>query len=160
MTNSASKIDTQFLTKCYLFENLQPDELEAICEIAREKDVIAGDYVFDEGAQATALYLIRHGSVEILKKSTEDEMRVTELSAGSHFGEMSFLDRAPRAASVMARENVKLIEIGFEDLERLLNAKQAMGFKVFRSMAAVLSRRIRQTTGDLTSLKQLKLRHL
>lgn len=150
----------QFLTKCYLFEKLSPEELDAVQEIAKERDVIAGDCVFDEGAAATALYIIRHGSVEILKKSGDEDIRVAELSSGSHFGEMSFLDRAPRGASVVARENLKLVEIEFEALEKLLTAKQTMGFKVFRSMAAVLSKRIRTTTNDLSSLKQLKLKHI
>ncbi len=148
------------LLKCYLFEKLSEDELDAVHGLAKERDVIAGDYVFDEGAEATALYLIRYGSVQILKKSGDEEVRLTELSAGSHFGEMSFLDRSPRAASVMARENVKLLEISFDALEKLFSEKHEMALKVFRSMATVLSKRIRTTSNDLSSLKQLKLKHL
>lgn len=94
----------EFLRKGYLFETLLPEELEAIAQIAKEKDIIAGDYVFDEGA--------------------------------------------------------KLIEIGYNDLENVINAQPAIGNKMFRSLAAVLCRRIRQTTGDLSSLKELKLRHV
>lgn len=151
----------EFLKKGYLFENLFPEELEAVAQIAKEKDIIAGDYVFDEGAEATALYIIKAGSVEILKKgSGGDEQTVTQLSAGSFFGEMAFIDRAPRAAAVMSREITKLIEIGYNDLETLIKSQPAIGNKMFRSMAAVLCRRIRQTTSDLSSLKELKLRHV
>lgn len=153
--------DTQLLKKGFLFENLSAEELDIVAEIVKEKDVITGDYIFDEGAEANALYVIKAGSVEILKKGTGgDEQNVTILSAGSHFGEMAFVDKAPRAAAAMAKENVKLLEVGYGELDRLVSSNSALGMKIYRSFAMVLCRRIRQTTGSLSSLKELKLRHL
>src|SRR5262245_8534904 len=113
---SCSDMNTQLLKKGSLFQELAADELEAIAEIVKEKDVIAGDYVFDEGAAATSLYVIKHGTVEILKKgSGGDEQTVTQLTGGSHFGEMAFIDREPRAAAAMAKENVGLLEINYKE---------------------------------------------
>ena len=153
--------DIQLLKKGYLFEQLSPDELEQVAAVVKTRDIIAGDYVFDEGAPASSLFIIKHGSVEILKKGAGgDEHSVTQLSAGSHFGEMAFVDHAKRAAAAQAKENVKLLEIAYADLERVISSNPAIGAKVFRSLAAILCRRIRQTTGDLSSLKELKLRHL
>ena len=153
--------DIQLLKKCYLFENLIDDELATIAEIVQVRDVIHGDYVFDEGAAATSLFVIKHGTIEILKRGSTggDEQSVTQLSAGSHFGEMSFMDKEPRAAAAMAKENTKLLEVPFDGLEKLIATQPVIGVKIYRSMAAILCRRIRQTTNNLSSLKELKLKH-
>jgi CRP-like cAMP-binding protein len=154
-------MNTQLLKKGFLFESLTADELEAISEIVTEKDVIAGDYVFDEGASATSLFVIKSGTIEILKKgSGGDEQTVAHLSPGSHFGEMAFIDKEPRAAAAMAKENVKLLEIKYADLDHLINAKPPIGHNIYKALATTLCRRIRQTTNNLSSLKELKLKHL
>ena len=147
------------LKKIYLFDLLDPAQLEKVQQIAKEIDVIAGDYVFDEGADAKSLFLIKHGSVEILKKSGNgNDASVAILSSGSHFGEMSLIDKMPRAAAAVAKENLKLIEIDFSAIDALCQADLKMGLKIYKAFASALCRRIRQTTGDLSSLKELKLR--
>jgi CRP-like cAMP-binding protein len=152
--------DITLLKNGYLFDNLDPNELEKIAEITNTKEVITGDYIFDEGREADALYVIKTGSVEILKRGSSggDEQSVTILSPGSHFGEMAFVDKAPRAAAAMAKENVKLLEIKYTDLERVTEANHEIGLKIYRSIANVLCKRIRQTTNNLSSLKELKLK--
>lgn len=151
----------QLLKKGYLFEALLPEELEALAEVITERDVIAGDYVFDEGATAAALFIIKSGAVEILKKGAGgDEQKVAVLSTGSHFGEMAFIDRMPRAAAAMTRENTKLLELSYEAIDKLIASKPEVGLKIYKALAIVLCHRIRQTTGDLSSLKELKLRHV
>lgn len=152
---------TDFLKKTYLFENLKAEELESLSEIAKTKDVIAGDYVFDEGTQATSLYILKSGAVEILKKASGgDEQTIAQISTGSPLGEMAFVDRMPRAAAAMVRENTKLIDIPYDALDKLIQSQPAIGHKIYKSIAVVLCRRIRQTSGDLSSLKELKLRHI
>lgn len=153
-------VNTDLLKKVYLFEGFSESELQAIAGQIREKEMIAGDYVFDEGSTATAMYIVKQGTVEILKKGTDDEQKVAAFSGGSHFGEMAFLDRSPRAASAMAKENLKLLELPYAGLEQLIQGNKELGLKFYRNAAQSLSRRVRQTTTDLSTLKELKLRHL
>ncbi len=153
--------NADLLQKGFLFEHLSQEELEEISTYIVENDVIAGDYVFDEGSEATSMYVIKSGSVEIRKRATYgDEQHVTDLTAGAHFGEMAFLDRARRAASVLARENVKLLEIKYDDLEKIMKKLPKIGLKLYKTFAQTLCRRIRNTTSDLSSLKELKLKHI
>jgi CRP/FNR family transcriptional regulator, cyclic AMP receptor protein len=149
------------LKKVYLFQGFSEDELGLLADLVQENTVITGDYIFDEGAKATSLFMIKDGSVEILKNSAEsDEQKVTIFSAGSHFGEMALLDASPRAASAVAKENTHLLEIRYEDLQQLLEKEQEIGLKLYRNFAQALCKRMRQTTSDLSTLKQMKLRQL
>jgi CRP-like cAMP-binding protein len=153
--------DLQILKKGYLFESLDSDELAIIAELVTERDIIAGDNVFDEGDDASSLYMIRQGTIEIRKMGPGGtEHPVAQLVAGSHFGEMAFVDHAKRAAAAYAPENTKVLEIKYADLEQLIGSNPKIGLKIYRSLAAILCRRIRTTTGDLSSLKELKLRHI
>src|SRR5262249_8657161 len=101
-----------------------------------------------------------NGTIEILKKGGDDEQRVATFSSGSHFGEMAFLDKSPRAASAQAKEPAKLLELRYASLEQLMQTQKDVGIKFYRNFAQALSRRIRQTTTDLSTLKDIKLRHL
>lgn len=154
-------ISAELLKKVYLFQNFDEPQLRAIAQIAQDREVIAGDSIFTEGAKATSLMIISAGTVEITKRGGEsEEQKVTIFSAGSHFGEMAFLDDEPRAASADAKENTKLVEIRFDGLRKLAEENQDLGLKLYRNLAQSLCRRIRQTTKDLSFLKELKLRQI
>lgn len=153
-------VNTDILKKIYLFEGFSDADLKQVADIVREKDVIAGDAIFDEGGEATSLFILKSGTVEILKKGNEDEQRVAAFSGGSHFGEMAFLDKSRRTASAIAKENCRLLEIGYAELEQLTQRQERIGFRLYKNLAQALSRRIRQTTVDLSTLRDLKLRHL
>lgn len=154
-------VNTELLKKFYLFEGFTDAELQVIAQRVNEKEVIEGDYIFDEAAHAQAMYIIKSGTIEILKQGSEgEEQRLANLSTGSHFGEMAFVDHSPRAASAMVREGGKLLEIPYADLEQVLSENHEIGMKLYRNLALVLSRRIRQTTTDWSHLRELKLRHI
>jgi CRP/FNR family cyclic AMP-dependent transcriptional regulator len=149
------------LAKVALFQGLSEAELTELAAIAQARDVIAGDSIFTEGSPASSFFVIQLGSVEILKQGASgDVQKIVTLGTGSHFGEMAFLDDAPRAASAVARESSRLIEFPFHELEALFERKREIGYPLYRTLARSLARRIRQTTLDLTHLKELKLRHV
>lgn len=151
---------TELLKKGTLFEMLTEEELEDLAKIVKERDVIAGDYVFDEGSEANCLFIVKHGAVEIIKSGKSgDDLRIAAFSSGVHFGEMAFVDRQPRAAGAMATENTKLLEVPFDALEAVVRKNADVGLKIYKALAQALCRRIRNTTNDFTSLKDLKLRH-
>lgn len=153
-------INPEFFKKVYLFESLDANELKWLCETVKEKDFIAGDAIFSEGSVASALYIIRSGSVNILKKGTEDDQQITTLGVGSLIGEMAFLDGTPRYATAEAKENVQLVELPFFVLEQKLNQDPKFAMKFYKSMTVFLNKRIKQTTGDFSHLIELKLRHV
>lgn len=148
------------LKKVSLFEGFTDAELKTVLAKASEKDLIAGESVFDEGSPALSLYVVLDGTIEIKKRGAEDEQKIAAFAKGSVIGEMAMLDRAKRAAGAVARENSKLLELSFENLEQALSANKDAGLKFYRALALTLCKRIRLTTVDLAQLKDMKLKTL
>lgn len=61
-----------------------------------------GEIIFAEGDVSTEMFVIRTGSVEILKHVGGHPIRLAELKRGSFFGEMSLLEGLPRSATARA----------------------------------------------------------
>lgn len=154
MANSQS-----LLQNVYVFKDLAPKELELVNAVAKVEDHAAGDEIFMEGDSATALYIVKMGTVNVQHSGKNDRVNVATLGTGSHFGEMAFLDKEKRSASVVATEPSQIIRVDFNDLQKVLDANPAVAVKVYRSMAHFLCGRLRVTTTDLTYAREKNLRH-
>ena len=79
--------------------------------------------------------------------SREAEVQVLEnLERGAIFGEMSFISKEPRSATVVASEPLQLIRINEEVLERFRLHHPRIAAKVFYNFSHILSKRLRRMT--------------
>lgn len=143
----------------YLFKELTPNELEQVGQIAKTTGYNPGDEVFSEGDTASALYVIKHGTVKIQHSGKSESINVATLGTGSHFGEMAFVDGEKRSATVSVIEKAELVSLDFQDLRRLLDTHPAIAVKVYRSLAHFLCGRLRITTTDLSFAREKNMRH-
>jgi len=67
-----------------------------------------GDVIFEEGSHGTAVYVLSSGKVEISKIAHDRKAVLEILGPGDIFGEMSFIDPAPRLATAIAIEDTAL----------------------------------------------------
>ena len=148
------------LQNVYLFKSLLPDELDVIASISDAQPFAGGDTIFLRGEAAKALYLIKHGSVKI-QQSTKaaDTIDVATLSAGSHFGEMAFVDGQVRSATATAADRGELAVIPYEKLTVVLAKHPAIAVKIYRELAFFLANCLRVTTNDLSFAREKNLSH-
>ncbi|HMN67519.1 MAG TPA: cyclic nucleotide-binding domain-containing protein [Bdellovibrionales bacterium] len=148
------------LQNVYLFKSLSPEELGAVSELAVGKSYNRGDSIFLRGEKATAMYLIKFGSVKIQQTTKSgDNLDVATLGTGSHFGEMGFSDGEPRSATAVAAENVEIVEVPYEKLRVLLDKNPAIAMKFYRELSLFLCGRLRATTNDLGFAREKNLSH-
>lgn len=153
-------IKTDTLKNIYLFKDLSTDELSKIAKLCSEREVIAGQDVFVTGQNAESFFVIQQGTIKIHKTtSSGDELQLTSLATGGHFGEMPFLNGDARTASAQATESSRLIEIPYQGLRTLLNDDVRISDKVHRSLSRFLAQRLKTTTGDLSEAKETLLKH-
>ena len=79
-----------------------------------------GAYLIRQGDVPTCGYLIERGSMDVLVESDCGERHIAVLVEGEIVGELALIDRAPRTASVRAREACLLLPITAENLEKRL----------------------------------------
>jgi CRP-like cAMP-binding protein len=132
--------NTALLVKVVFFRELTPGELAKIAAIARSEFYHTGQQIFATGSANDAFYIIKSGSVMVKKEA----MVLATPGVGDPVGEMSFVDRGVRSATVAAIEDTELVKISCDLLESLLAAEPVMAAKIYRAIAVVLSRRLRE----------------
>ena len=110
-----------FLRKVPLLANLPDEDLDRLCEMVREVRLPAGQDLFAEGSRGNSAYIIESGELEIIKTSVNRQVLLAVRRSGDVIGEMALLEDSPRSATVRARSDSVLYEIGQLQFENLLN---------------------------------------
>lgn len=109
---------------------------------AARHDVAAGERVVCEGDGGREFYVVVAGDFAVVKMlPSGKEKIIAKLHPGDTFGEMSFLDGRPRAASVIAEENGLLLKFERASLIRISETAA----KIYFNLASLMARRIRET---------------
>jgi len=101
----------------------------------------AGDYILKEYDEPTCAYVLKTGSVDVVKKRSDGSEFVLEtLNPGDIFGEMSLVDLKPRSASIRAKKDGELIIVDAPTF-----AQKQDGLDVFtRKLIKTLIKRLRK----------------
>lgn len=113
-----------------LFKGLSGEELYPVAEIAEALEYEPGEEVVREGDPGDALFVVVDGSFRVLR----DGAAVRELDRGAVFGEVALLDGAPRAATVEAVSEGKVLRIPRAEFEALLDESPELARGVIRTL--------------------------
>jgi len=111
-----------------------------------------GETIVEEGARRRAIFILRRGTVSIEKQHLGTGIPLDELGEGEVFGEMSFLEETGASASVVAQGSVELYVLEAAGLEGLLDSDSELAANFYRSLAHMLSRRLRHNTAEFASI--------
>ena len=138
---------TEGLRSVSIFADLTDDEFRRIGELCAESRCAAGEVVFVEHTEGSEMYLILEGeiSIQLELANEEDAMPLVSLGKGEVFGELSVVDASPRSATARALEDSRFLVLKKEDLDNLMESDHTLGFKVMRSVAKLVCRRVRAT---------------
>lgn len=137
-----------------LFKFLAEDEL---CELAcyfELKKYNAGEIIWQENDKCDYVAFIVSGRLEI-KKETEFKGKQVILgiySRGSIVGELCVLDAQPRPVTAEALEDVTLVLLYRNNLEKLLEKEPKLGVKLLKGMLQTVSLRLRKSFDRLTTI--------
>ena len=140
---------TEILRRIPLFQHMTYKELLAILGIARGRQFEKGQGIIKEGEQGDELFVLFRGRVDVMKSG----LKIAQLKAGGHFGEMGLVDQAPRSATVHAVEETSAISIDRDSLLKLMRRDSLLAVKLLWSFVQVLSERLRNTNDALTDVK-------
>lgn len=90
-----------------------------------------GRNIILEGATGVSMYAILQGSVVISIQGKP----VETAGAGGIFGEMTLIDSGPRAASVAATSDCKLLAINRDSFMKLVKSNPLFGFELLKGFA-------------------------
>lgn len=101
----------------------------------------AGHTVFSEGTIGSDMYIILKGSVDV----TSGGLLLTNLKAGSFFGEMSLLNDMPRSATIKTSQESYLLTLNKDNFGKIVKEEPYLAFKIMKTMGE----RIRKLNHDI-----------
>ncbi|RMZ81368.1 hypothetical protein DV738_g2320, partial [Chaetothyriales sp. CBS 135597] len=126
MTNASEKrkMYEGFLEEVPLLSSLKPYERSKIADALESVKVAAGEKIIVEGEPGDAFYLLETGEAAAYKSGVAEPVK--EYKRGDFFGELALLDDKPRAASVVAKTEVKVAKLGRDGFKRLLGPVESI----------------------------------
>jgi hypothetical protein len=121
-----------------LFGDLDPEDLQRIAASALERRYLAGEELVREGELGDELIVIVEGHVRVVRVEAGGERLLRTYGPGNHIGELAVLRDRPRAATVIADDEVLGLVIGGEALRAILHERP----EVAMAMLATLAERI------------------
>jgi len=119
--------------------------------MAAEIKLSKGEYVFREGETASYAYMLKEGSVSIVKSGVDGVVKLTEAQAGMIFGEMALIDGNPRSAGAVASTEVVLTEVDRTYFLTYLAANPNVAFDIMRRLSSQVRNSNKDTADGKTT---------
>jgi CRP-like cAMP-binding protein len=134
----------EFLGRVSLFEDLAHRELARVARIVHERQFGDGEYICEEGRPGAALFVVRRGVVEVVKRGAAGEaVPLALLEPPASFEESAALGTGViRWFSVRARGPVSLLALGKSDLDALILNFPPLANKVLAKLAGIMAARL------------------
>jgi NTE family protein len=121
-----------------VFADLTPALRERVAELAGEVRLPGGEWLFREGEEADAVYLVRVGHLEVLQEDRDGPRRINTLGKGAVVGELALLNDSLRSASIRALRDTELLRIEKARFGELLQAEPELALSLTRVLSAQL----------------------
>ena len=131
----SKKQRSSLLQGVWLFEHCSARELAQLDSVLTELAVPTGRDLARQGDDGREFVIIVDGKAEVRRDGT----LIATLGAGDFFGEMSLLDKQPRAATVTTVEPSRILVMAVSAFSALVRAMPS----VDRKMLIVLAQRLR-----------------
>jgi len=121
-TMKKRKIYDEFLSKVKILEDLDKWERATLADAVESVTFTSGTHVVEQNAPGDEFYIIVEGEAEVYQRRSEDTEPelVGKLGPSDYFGEIALLLDRPRAATVIAKTNLKCIKLDRARFERVM----------------------------------------
>ena len=125
----------------YLFRGIDASDLSSLTRIAEEREVMAGNLIYDAGQDSDAIFIIGMGTVDIIPQGKQ--IPFATMGSGQSLGELAFFHPDKRVASATARERTQLVRISFDKLKQLIAERPTFGLILYRNASMFLAKHVR-----------------
>lgn len=133
------------LKKSELFSDLTTQELRIVEAMAEPRQVTAGSIICKQGRIEENIYLVEEGGVAILLEvGPMSQRQVQAATVFESCGWSAMVEPFVATATVKATEKTRLIAFRGSDLRGLCTSRPEIACKIYRAVARVVAKRLRQ----------------
>lgn len=149
------EISGSMLKNIAIFEELEDQHRDIIAQEMKRCEYRTGDILFSEGDPGEEMYVVLSGSVSIfIIDQTGQEVVLTEIEAGSYFGEMSIIDKVPRSASCRVLSDAVLLALHADDYMSIIETMPEPAVKMMNRMLSIIVSRLMNTGAFVSQMVQ------
>jgi len=138
--------DTALLARVPLFQGLSEDEQQVLAAGLEMERIPAGQPLIRYGDPSGSMYVLRAGRAEVFVMSDAGERIPLEtVGPGDVIGEIALLTGGLRTASVQAIEDLEVLRLDRDDLERFLQSHPLSAL----DLLAVVGKRLQESNAQL-----------
>jgi sulfate permease, SulP family len=128
-----------------LFEGLSATQLKQMQASMRERLFQAGEVIYQAGDASDSMLVVLQGRASVVMRVGQRDIRLTSMRRGGVVGEMGFLDRAPRSATVVAQEPLLAYVLTREAFDALREQWPETAYILIKNLTLNLAVRLRHT---------------
>jgi glutaminase len=132
-----------------LFKDFSPAELDIIQPLLQPRSFKPGQTIIHAGDEAREMFFLAHGNISVFLPG-EERRRLATFAPGLSFGEMAFIDGAPRSANIVADTEVECHLFTLENFQRLGLTHPAIKIKLLERLCLDLTGKLRKANRELS----------
>ena len=137
------------------FGDFPAPEIEALTLYVQAFSAAPGTVIFREGDRGGFMCLVIDGGAEIFKQDHNyGSKRIGKVEPGKTVGEMALVDGEQRSATCICPEPSTLVMLTREHFVRIIREHPALSVNILLKIVTMMSRRLRQTSGQLVDYLQ------
>jgi small-conductance mechanosensitive channel/CRP-like cAMP-binding protein len=143
----------QILRQQPLFKSFNDDQLDALLPRGQVTNFGRGETLIEQGANGDSMFILVKGDANVVVRRNGFETHVASLKAGDCFGEMSLLTGEKRSASVIAKSDCEVVEIGKSILANSLKENP----ELLEKLSTLLAQRQLENDGAIAAMNDTSL---
>jgi CRP-like cAMP-binding protein len=137
-----------FFKKTQLFHNVPAEKLMGLAEISEVVTYPKGSVISKENDISNHLYIVKSGSLKIIKMKKDVKTLLSIIRTGEAYGEIGLFNQSPRSASAVANENCEVFVIQRSSLKKLLMEIPEIAYNFLE----IFGEKLRKSSEELTLL--------
>ncbi len=113
--------------------------------MASKISIKANQQLIKEGDHSNSMYWVQQGQLVVTKKRLNEDVVLGHIFEGELVGELSFLDKESRSATVKALTDCELIEIPQETIDNIFKTQP----KWLETLVITLAERLRKANARI-----------
>lgn len=140
-----------FLKNVEMFKNIDTEKLMVIAGIAKDVAFSRGELVSRQNDVGDALYIVRQGSLRVIREKGEQRTVLSILGPGDCFGAWGLFGNHPRSATAEANEDTRLLMIRRAEFKEVLYEYPEITYNLLE----IFSELLRKANSEISVLNHM-----
>ena len=150
-----NETNDNILKNISIFSDTCGDDLNKIAAEMKRREFKKGELIFREGDPGDELYVVVKGGVSIYIIDKEGkEVILSDIMAGSFFGEMSIIEQAPRSANCRVIEDSIFLVMHADDFMHVARTMPECAVNIMNKMLSITVKRLMNVGAFVTQMVQ------